>query len=105
MTAGRPMQLGMVGLGRMGSNLVRRFMRAGHECIVHDVNPDVVRGLESEGAIGASSLAELASSLAAPRSAWVMVPAGEITERVVRDLGDALEAGDAIVDGGNTYYR
>ena len=99
------MELGMVGLGRMGANMVRRLMRDGHRLVVFDVNPDAVRALEGEGAEGASSLEELASKLTAPRSVWVMVPAGEITEKTIADVAAALEPGDAIVDGGNSYYR
>jgi 6-phosphogluconate dehydrogenase len=95
----------MVGLGRMGANIVRRLMRDGHDCVVYDVNPDAIKELEGEGAEGASSLEELASKLTAPRSVWVMVPAGEITESTVTDVAEHLEKGDAIIDGGNTYYR
>jgi len=99
------MELGMVGLGRMGANMARRLMRAGHDCVVYDVNPDAVSELEGEGAQGAASLQELASKLSAPRSVWVMVPSGEITEKTVDDVAATLESGDAIVDGGNSYYR
>jgi 6-phosphogluconate dehydrogenase len=99
------MQLGMVGLGRMGSNIVRRLMRAGHTCVVYDVNPDAVASLEAEGATGATTLDDFVARLDVPRRAWVMVPAGEITESTVRDLASRLEAGDAIIDGGNSYYR
>ena len=95
----------MVGLGRMGANMARRLMRDGHRIVAYDVNPDAVSALADEGADGASSLAELASKLSPPRSVWVMVPAGEITERTVEDVAAALEPGDAIVDGGNSYYR
>jgi 6-phosphogluconate dehydrogenase len=98
-------QLGMVGLGRMGANLVRRLMRDGQDCIVYDVNPDPIEELQGEGATGASSLKELAEKLDAPRAVWVMVPAGETTETTVRELADVLESGDAIIDGGNSYYR
>jgi 6-phosphogluconate dehydrogenase len=98
-------QLGMVGLGRMGANIVRRLMRDGHECVVYDVNPDAIRELEGEGAEPASALEEMAAKLKAPRSVWVMVPAGEITEKTVTDVAEHLEKGDAIIDGGNTYYR
>jgi 6-phosphogluconate dehydrogenase len=98
-------QLGMVGLGRMGANIVRRLMRDGHECVVFDVNPGAVKDLEGEGAQGATSLEDLASKLDAPRSVWVMVPAGEITEKTVADVAEHLEKGDAVIDGGNTYYR
>jgi len=99
------MQLGMVGLGRMGSNIVRRLMRAGHECVVYDRNPDVVSALAGEGATGAGSVREFVEKLTPPRAVWVMVPAGEITESTVRDLASHMEADDAIIDGGNTYYR
>ena len=99
------MQLGIVGLGRMGANMARRLMRDGHEIVAYDVNPDAVTELAGEGAKGASSIADLVSALSAPRSVWVMVPAGEITEKTVEEVGAALDAGDAIVDGGNSYYR
>jgi 6-phosphogluconate dehydrogenase len=89
----------------MGANMARRLMRDDHRCVVYDVNPDAVSGLASEGADGASSLQELATKLSPPRSVWVMVPAGEITEKTVRDVAAVLEPGDAIVDGGNSYYR
>ena len=98
-------QLGMVGLGRMGANIVRRLMRDGHECVVYDVNPDAVTELAGEGAVGATSLEELASKLSAPRAVWVMVPAGDITEKTVHDVAAVLDSGDAIIDGGNSYYR
>jgi 6-phosphogluconate dehydrogenase len=99
------MELGIVGLGRMGANMARRLMRDGHKIVAYDVNPDAVSQLASEGAEGASSLEEMASKLSAPRSVWVMVPAGEITEKTVEDVAAVLESGDAIVDGGNSYYR
>ena len=99
------MQLGMVGLGRMGANIVRRLMRAGHECVVFDVNPKAIEELAGEGATGAESLDDFVSKLDKPRAAWVMVPAGEITESTVSELGSRLEKGDAIIDGGNSYYR
>jgi 6-phosphogluconate dehydrogenase len=99
------MQLGMVGLGRMGSNIVRRLMRDGHECVVYDVNPETVEGLAGEGATGSGSLADFAAKLSKPRAGWVMVPAGHITETTVEQLGEVFEAGDAIIDGGNSYYR
>jgi 6-phosphogluconate dehydrogenase len=98
-------QLGMVGLGRMGANLVRRLMRDGHDCVVYDVNPDPIKVLAGEGASGASSLKELAEKLDAPRTVWVMVPAGEITETTVKEVAEVLDKGDAIIDGGNSYYR
>jgi 6-phosphogluconate dehydrogenase len=98
------MQLGMIGLGRMGANIVRRLMREGHECVVYDTDPAVVAQLESEGAVGVSSLAELVKALEAPRAAWVMVPAA-ITGRIVDELAGLMEAGDIVIDGGNSYYR
>jgi 6-phosphogluconate dehydrogenase len=99
------MQLGMVGLGRMGANIVRRLMRDGHSCVVYDVSPEAVSALAAEGATGADSLEDFAAKLLPPRHAWVMVPAGEITETTVRELAARLSAGDTIIDGGNTYYR
>jgi 6-phosphogluconate dehydrogenase len=99
------MELGMVGLGRMGANMARRLMRDGHRVVAYDVNADAVSALAAEGAEGASSLEELASKLSAPRSVWVMVPAGEITEKTVEGVAAVLDAGDAIIDGGNSYYR
>jgi 6-phosphogluconate dehydrogenase len=98
-------QLGMVGLGRMGSNLVRRLQPAGHECVVYDVNADAVKELVGEGATGVGSLGELVVALAKPRAVWVMVPAGQITEQTVVELGERMEAGDTIIDGGNSHYR
>jgi 6-phosphogluconate dehydrogenase len=98
-------QLGMVGLGRMGANMVRRLMGDGHDCVVYDVNPDAVKQLAGEGAVGADSLQDLASKLDAPRAVWVMVPAGEITEKTIAEVADVLSEGDAVIDGGNSYYR
>ena len=98
------MQLGMVGLGRMGSNIVRRLMRGGHDCVVYDVDPAAVKGLEDEGAAGSSSLAEFVQALEKPRVAWVMIPSG-ITGRIVEQLAELMERGDIIIDGGNSYYR
>ena len=99
------MQLGMVGLGRMGANIVRRLMRDGHDCVVYDVSPDAVATLADEGATAADSLDDFVAKLETPRTAWVMVPAGEITESTVSELASRLESGDAIIDGGNSYYR
>jgi 6-phosphogluconate dehydrogenase len=99
------MELGLVGLGRMGANMARRLMRDGHRIIAYDVNPDAVATLAGEGAEGADSLADLAAKLSAPRAVWVMVPSGEITERTVEEVAAVLDSGDAIVDGGNSYYR
>jgi len=98
------MQLGMVGLGRMGANIVRRLMRDGHECVVYDVSPQAVAELEGEGAAGSASLEEFVQSLEKPRAAWVMIPAA-ITGRVVDQLAELMEPGDIIIDGGNSYYR
>ncbi len=98
------MQLGMIGLGRMGANIVRRLMRDGHDCVVYDVNPASVELLEGEGAVGASTLEQFAAKLTRPRAAWVMVPAG-ITGQMVEQLAGLLEAGDIIIDGGNSNYR
>jgi 6-phosphogluconate dehydrogenase len=97
-------QIAMVGLGRMGANMVRRLLRDGHECHVYDVSPDAVAGLEQEGAHGAGSLKELVAGLAAPRAVWLMLPAA-ITGATVTELLDLLSPGDAIVDGGNSSYR
>jgi 6-phosphogluconate dehydrogenase len=97
-------QLGMVGLGRMGANIVRRLMKDGHECVVYDINADAVKELAADGATGAASLDELAEKLDAPRSVWVMVPAGDITESSVHEVAAALSEGDAIIDGGNSHY-
>ncbi len=99
------MELGIVGLGRMGANMARRLMRDGHRIVAYDVNADAVSALAGEGADGAASLQELAAKLSAPRAVWVMVPSGEITEKTVEDAAAVLEPGDAIVDGGNSYYR
>jgi 6-phosphogluconate dehydrogenase len=99
------MQLGMIGLGRMGSNIVRRLLRDGHTCVVYDVSADAVATLAGEGATGSSSLDDFVSRLETPRHVWVMLPAGEITESTVEELGKRLEPGDTIIDGGNTYYR
>jgi 6-phosphogluconate dehydrogenase len=99
------MELGIVGLGRMGANIARRLMRDGHRCVVHDVQPTAVSALEDEGAEGAGDLAGLKAKLTPPRAVWVMVPAGEITEKTVAAVAEQLDEGDAVIDGGNTYYR
>ncbi len=98
------MQLGMIGLGRMGNGLVRRLMGDGHECVVYDVNDAAVKELAADGATGASSLKDFASKLAKPRAAWVMVPAA-FTGQTVMELAGEFEADDIIIDGGNSYYR
>ena len=97
------MQLGMIGLGRMGANMVRRLMKAGHECVVFDVSPDAVKELAGEGATGAFTLEEFVQKLAAPRNCWMMVPAG-IVDQELANLTPLLEAGDTVIDGGNSYY-
>jgi 6-phosphogluconate dehydrogenase len=104
MATAHPMQLGMIGLGRMGANLVRRLMRDGHTCVVFDVNQDAVKELEAEGAIGASSMADLISKMERPRNVWIMVPAA-IVQKMVDELKDLLEDDDTLIDGGNSYYR
>lgn len=105
MATSNPMQLGMVGLGRMGANIVRRLMRDGHTCVVFDVAPAAVKSLEKEGATGASSVADLVQKLSQPRAVWVMVPAGDVTGKAIEDLASHMERGDMIIDGGNSYYR
>jgi 6-phosphogluconate dehydrogenase len=103
MPTDRPMQLGMIGLGRMGANLVRRLMRDGHRCVVYDVSPEAVAQLESEGADGANSLEEFVGKLELPRAMWIMVPAG-IVQDTLDKLTGLLDAGDIVIDGGNSYY-
>ncbi|MFP6663843.1 MAG: decarboxylating 6-phosphogluconate dehydrogenase [Deltaproteobacteria bacterium] len=98
------MQLGMIGLGRMGANLVRRLMRDGHECVVYDPNADATAELVAEGATGAATLAEFCAALTTPRAAWVMVPAG-VTGQVVDEVAEFMESGDILIDGGNSYFR
>ena len=99
-----PMQLGMVGLGRMGAGIVRRLMRDGHRCVGYDVSPDAVSAIEADGATGASSLEDFVANLEKPRAVWVMVPAGKITDSTIASLAEVLEPGDAVIDGGNTHY-
>ena len=98
------MQLAMIGLGRMGANMVRRLMRGGHECVVYDRNPDSVAALEAEGAVGAASLEDVAAKLTSPRAAWIMVPAAFAGDTALA-LAEHFEPGDIIVDGGNSHYR
>jgi 6-phosphogluconate dehydrogenase len=98
-------QLGMIGLGRMGANMVRRLMRGGHQCVVFDLNPENVKQLASEGAVGAASIDDFTKKLTKPRAAWVMVPAGPPTEKTVMALAEKMEAGDTIIDGGNSYFK
>ena len=105
MTTDRPMELGVVGIGRMGANISRRLMRDGHRCAVFDLDPAAVEVLTADGAVGTGSFVELVAALAPPRIIWVMVPAGEATEAVIRELADRLQPGDVVIDGGNTHHR
>ncbi len=98
------MQLGMIGLGRMGANMVRRLIRGGHECVVYDISPKSVEELAKEGAIGTSSLDDFVAKLKKPRAAWLMVPAA-IVDKSIIDLSPRLEKEDIVIDGGNSYYR
>lgn len=97
------MQLGMIGLGRMGANMVKRLMRAGHQCVVFDVHPEAVNELAKEGAVGASSLQDMLKKLNAPRPVWLMVPAG-VVDKTLAGLTPLMEKGDIVIDGGNSYY-
>ncbi len=104
MATDQPMQLGMIGLGRMGANLVRRLMRDGHRCAAYDIDADAVAELAGEGATGTDSLEGLVAALEAPRIIWIMVPAGFVQQTVDR-LAGLLDADDVVIDGGNSYYR
>ena len=97
------MQLGMIGLGRMGANMVRRLLKGGHECVVFDMSPAAVNALTREKATGSSSLADLVKKLEKPRALWLMVPAA-VVDRTIADLLSSLEPGDILIDGGNPYY-
>jgi 6-phosphogluconate dehydrogenase len=99
------MQIGVVGLGRMGGNIARRLMKAGHACVVFDASPKAVDAVAKDGAEGVASLEDLVKALDAPRAVWSMLPAGEITEATVSKLGDLLEADDIVIDGGNSFYK
>jgi len=99
------MQIGMIGLGRMGANMARRLMRGGHRVVVHDRSPDAVVALVEDGAAGAATLDELVAALEKPRAVWIMVPAGAPTEEIVAALGERLDPGDVAIDGGNSYFK
>ena len=99
------MQLGMIGLGRMGANMVRRLMRGGHECFVFDLNTESVKRLEGEGAAGAGTIEELVEKMQKPRAVWVMVPAGAPTEKTIEALSKFMSTGDIVIDGGNSHFK
>jgi 6-phosphogluconate dehydrogenase len=99
------MQLGMIGLGRMGGNIVRRLMKDGHTTVVYDKDPKAVAAIGADGAVGAGALEEFVKKLTKPRTAWVMLPAGKITEATIETLSKLMEAGDVIIDGGNTFWQ
>jgi 6-phosphogluconate dehydrogenase len=99
------MQIGIIGMGRMGSGIARRLMQGGHACVVYDRNPEAVKDVARDGAAAAKDIADLVRQLEAPRAIWVMLPAGLPTEQTIELAGAALSAGDAIIDGGNTFYR
>ena len=101
----RPMKIGMIGLGRMGANMSLRIMQHGHEVVAWDRNEESVKGVTSEGAQGVSSLEDLIHALEPPRHVWLMLPSGDPTEATIRQLGDLLERGDTIIDGGNSNFR
>src|SRR5882757_7396194 len=99
------MQLGMIGLGRMGGNIVRRLMKGGHTAVVYDKNENAVAALAADGAAGAKALEDFVARLTTPRTAWVMLPAGKITEATIEALAKLMQAGDVIIDGGNTFWQ
>ncbi|MDR3380136.1 phosphogluconate dehydrogenase (NAD(+)-dependent, decarboxylating) [Cupriavidus basilensis] len=99
------MQLGIIGLGRMGANIARRLLRAQHDVVVYNRSADKVQALAADGAVGVTSIEALVGKLAAPRAIWVMLPAGDTTEQMIAALADLLEPGDVIIDGGNTFYK
>ena len=99
------MQLGMVGLGRMGGNIVQRLQRQGHSCVVYDKNADTVAALARDGAKGIKSLDDLAAKITAQRTFWLMLPAGQVTDDTVTQLRSSLQAGDTVIDGGNSFYK
>ena len=99
------MQLGVVGLGRMGGNMVRRLMRGGHACVVFDLNAQTVKQYEQDGATGAASLDDLIQKLTPPHAVWVMLPAGAATDETVTALAERMDADDIIIDGGNSHFK
>jgi 6-phosphogluconate dehydrogenase len=105
MTTDRPMQLGVIGLGRMGSNISRRLLRDGHRCVVTDLDPAVIEAVAADGAVGVADVRSLVEALEPPRALWFMVPAGDATEAAIRAAAEHLDAGDVVIDGGNTFYR
>jgi 6-phosphogluconate dehydrogenase len=98
------MELGMIGLGRMGNNMVRRLLHAGHQCVVYDIHPEAVQALVKEGAVGTTSLGDFVHKLSKPRALWMMVPAAVVAP-TRNTLAPLLERGDVVVDGGNSYYH
>src|SRR5262249_5179519 len=99
------MQIGVIGLGRMGGNIVRRLMKHGHAAVVYDKDETAVKALAADGAAGAKALEDFVAKLAKPRTAWVMLPAGKITEATVEGLATLMEQGDVIIDGGNSFWQ
>jgi 6-phosphogluconate dehydrogenase len=99
------MQIGVIGLGRMGGNIVRRLIRSGHTAVVFDRAPEAVAKIAGEGAAGTASLGDLVAKLGKPRTLWLMLPAGEITETAIREVAELLERGDVVIDGGNTFWK
>ena len=99
------MELGMIGLGRMGANMAQRLLQGGHRIVAYDPRAEAVHQLAQGGAIGASSIGDMVQQLAPPRAVWLMVPSGEATENAISDMAKALSTGDVIIDGGNSYYR
>ena len=97
------MQLGMIGLGRMGANMVRRLLQGGHHCVAFDMSPKAIEGIAKEGAVGASSLADFVKKLEKPRAVWLMVPAA-VVDQTIASLVPLLASGDTLIDGGNSYY-
>ena len=98
------MEIGMIGLGRMGSSMVRRLLRAGHQCVVYDIHPETVQALVKEGAVGATSLEDFVQKLTQPRAVWMMVPAA-VVDQTLNGLVPLLEGDDVVIDGGNSYYH